>query len=150
MYAPKVLFLQVSLLGLNCRMKIKIALVLLLVAVSFPFGAALAAEEKVAPPDMVTYYFVLLTRGPKWTPEQTAETQKIQDGHLANIGKLHDAGKLALAGPFTDKGSWRGIFILKAASVEEAKSLVDTDPAVQAGRLAFEIHPWMTKKGMLQ
>jgi len=108
-----------------------------------------AGDKSTPPPDMVTYYFVLLTRGPKWTAEQTPETEKIQEAHLANIRKLHDSGKLALAGPFTDNGNWRGLFILKAASVEEAKSLIGTDPAVQAGRLSVEVHPWMTQKGML-
>jgi len=81
--------------------------------------------------------------------DKTPATEKIQTAHLANITKLHDAGKLVLAGPFTDDGNWRGIFIFKTSSIEETKSLVDNDPAVQAGRLSYEIHPWATKKGML-
>jgi uncharacterized protein YciI len=138
---------------LNRRMRFRITFtiaLLLLAAFAFPVPAIAADETKPSPPpEMVTYYFVLLVRGPKWTPEKTAETAKIQEGHMANMQAMHEAGKLALAGPFADTGNWRGIFVLKTASLEEAKSLVEKDPAIKAGRLAFEIHPWMTQKGVL-
>jgi uncharacterized protein YciI len=114
-----------------------------------PIGLYADEEKSSSPPELASYYFVLLTRGPQWTAEKTPVTEKIQTAHLANITKLHDAGKLALAGPFTDNGNWRGIFIFKTFSLEETKSLVENDPAVQAGRLTYEIHPWATKKGML-
>jgi uncharacterized protein YciI len=132
-------------------MKFGIALMVGALFTASSFVGPMGAEEEKSspPPEMVTYYFVLLTRGPKWTPEKTAETQKIQEAHMAGMVKLHDAGKLVLAGPFTDDSSWRGILILKTSSMDEAKALVEADAAVQAGRLAFEIHPWMTKKGML-
>jgi uncharacterized protein YciI len=54
---------------------------------------------------------------------------------------------LAIAGPFGDDGDWRGIFILDVATVEEAKAQVDRDPAVQAGRFVYEIHPWWSERG---
>jgi uncharacterized protein YciI len=114
-----------------------------------PIGLYADEEKSSSPPELASYYFVLLTRGPQWTAEKTPATEKIQTAHLANITKLHDAGKLVLAGPFTDNGNWRGIFIFKTSSLEETKSLVENDPAVQAGRLTYEIHPWATKKAML-
>jgi len=96
------------------------------------------------PPGMALYYMVFLKRGPKWTPEVTEATKKIQEGHMANIQKMADTGKLVVAGPFLDDGQLRGIFIFKVATEEEAKALMESDPAVQAGRLVGEIHPWMT------
>lgn len=96
------------------------------------------------PPGMALYYMVLLKRGPRWTPEVTDETKKIQEGHMANIQKMADTGKLVVAGPFLDGGELRGIFIFKVGTEAEAKALMDSDPAVQAGRLIGEIHPWMT------
>ncbi|MEY2493091.1 MAG: uncharacterized protein QOH24_2042, partial [Verrucomicrobiota bacterium] len=104
-----------------------------------PIGLYADEEKSSSPPELASYYFVLLTRGPQWTAEKTPATEKIQTAHLANITKLHDAGKLVLAGPFTDNGNWRGIFIFKTSSLEETKSLVENDPAVQAGRLTYEI-----------
>ncbi len=97
---------------------------------------------------MTTYYVGFLTRGPKWTPEVTEETKKLQEAHLANISRLAGLGKLVLAGPFMDGGSLRGMFVFQVGSMEEAKALCDTDPAVQAGRLAVELHPWYSAKGI--
>lgn len=94
-------------------------------------------------------FLAFLTRGEKWTPEKTAATEAIQKAHLANIGKLAEMKKLVAAGPFGDNGRLRGIFVFRVASLEEAKALTATDPAVQAGRLAMEIHPWMVPEGVL-
>jgi uncharacterized protein YciI len=102
------------------------------------------------PPGMALYYMVLLKRGPKWTPEVTDETKKIQEGHMANIQRMADSGKMVLAGPFLDGGELRGIFLFKVDSAEEAKAMMDSDPAVQAGRLIGEIHPWMTDARVIQ
>src|SRR5215213_408987 len=88
------------------------------------------------------YIFGILVRGPKWTKEETEETKKIQEGHLANINRLAEAGKLVLAGPFENGGERRGVFIFKVDSLEEAQALTDTDPAVIAGRLKIELHQW--------
>lgn len=96
-----------------------------------------------------SYIFGLLVRGSKWTKEETEETKKIQAGHLANINRLAEAGKLVLAGPFVNGGERRGVFIFKVGSLEEAQALTDTDPAVIASRLKIELHRWSVPKGML-
>ena len=93
------------------------------------------------------YIFGLLVRGPKWTKEETGATKKIQEGHLANINRLAEAGKLVLAGPFENGWERRGIFIFKVDSLEEAQALTDTDPAVMAGRLKIELHRRSAPKG---
>ena len=98
--------------------------------------------------EMTTYYVALLHRGPKWTPEETAESRRIQGEHMANIRQMHDAGKLVLAGPFTDDGELRGLFLFQGVTREEAESLAANDPAVKAGRLKIELHPWFSAKGI--
>ena len=105
---------------------------------------------KPAKPLKLTQTFLaFLTRGEKWTPEKTPATEEIQKGHMANINKLAEMKKLVAAGPFGDNGRLRGIFVFRVGSLEEAKALTATDPAVQAGRLAMEIHPWMVPEGVL-
>lgn len=103
-----------------------------------------------APPsfDNEDYQFGLLMRGPQWTPEDTPEIRKLQEGHMANINRMARAGKLYAAGPIMAAGDLRGIFIFRAASLEEARSLAAQDPAIQAGRLIVDIRPWFGTKGI--
>lgn len=89
------------------------------------------------------YWFVMLTKGTNRT-QDSATAAKIQDGHMANIGRLYELGKIKVAGPFGDDGNWRGIFIFDCETKEEVESLLKTDPAISAGRLSYEIHPWWT------
>jgi len=112
-----------------------------------------AARNLITPPLLPltpsNYVFGILVRGPKWTKEQTEETKKIQEGHMANINRLAEAGKLVLAGPFVDGGERRGVFIFKVDTLSEAQALTDTDPAVITGRLKIILHRWTVPKGML-
>jgi uncharacterized protein len=94
------------------------------------------------------YQFGILKRGPKWTAEKTPESQKIQEGHMANINKMARAGKLLAAGPMAGEGDLRGIFIFKAASLEEAQALAAEDPAIKSGRLTLELMDWWGPKGI--
>jgi len=106
--------------------------------------------RKPAKPLKLTQTFLaFLTRGETWTPEKTPATEEIQKGHMANINRLAEMKKLVAAGPFGDDGRLRGIFVFRVGSLEEAKTLTATDPAVQAGRLAMDIHPWMVPEGVL-
>lgn len=96
--------------------------------------------------EMKVYYMVFLKSGPTRSQSQE-EAMKIQNAHLANIERLAKEGKIAMAGPFMDDGEVRGIFVMNVESAEEAKELCDTDPAIKAGRLVAEIHPWYAAKG---
>ena len=66
--------------------------------------------------------------------------------NLKNISRLAQMGKLLVAGPFSDDGNWRGLFIFDCKTKEEVEQLVKSDPAVSAGRLNYEIHAWWTAK----
>jgi uncharacterized protein YciI len=108
-------------------------------------------EPKAAPQEegfeMKQYYFVMLTKGERRHEiTDTNQLKEIQKGHLANINRLAEMGKIVVAGPFGDNGNWRGIFIFDCPTEEEVKELLNTDPAIKAGRLAYEIHPWWTAK----
>ena len=101
------------------------------------------------PLKMTTYYFAFLRHGPKWTPERTPETEKLQADHMANINAMAATGKLVLAGPFENAGEYAGVFIFKVGSLDEAKALAEGDPTVKAGRLIIDVHPWMVPQGSL-
>lgn len=102
---------------------------------------------------MTVYYVFLLRKGPTWSPDETPETNALQEAHLANYRRLADMGKLVITGPFLDSfavsGEMRGMGVLKAASYDEAFELISTDPMVRVNRLIFELHAWMVKKDIL-
>lgn len=75
-------------------------------------------------------------------PEE--EVKKIMDGHLANISRLANEGKLISAGPFDGGG---GIFIFKSKSVKQVEEWLQTDPGVQANRWRIEILPYYPRVG---
>jgi hypothetical protein len=53
------------------------------------------------------------------------------------------AGKFVVVGPALDEGRIRGMAIINAASMEEAKKIVNGDKMIQSGHFVAEIHPVM-------
>jgi uncharacterized protein YciI len=90
---------------------------------------------------MHKYVIALLKKGPNRT-QPPDEAKRLMQAHLANIGRLADEGSLVVAGPFLDDGPLSGIYIFKVDTVEAARALTETDPAIKAGRLEMELHPW--------
>jgi uncharacterized protein YciI len=124
------------------RPRFTIALVTLAASLAWP---ALAAMPDFGA--MATYQIALIRRGPTWTAERTPRTDSLQAGHVANIRRMADAGKLVAAGPFLDDGDLRGIYVFTADSAEAARFAAE-DPAVMAGRLVLELHPLYARAGI--
>ncbi len=126
---------------------------LLVMAVLVPALAASLTGPRVCSAEqgnrMMTVYLVLLKKGPAWTPEETPATRAIQEAHMANIRRMWAEQQLIVAGPVEDQAGLRGIFVLRATSLEAAKTLAASDPAVKAGRLLTEVYPWWVERGVL-
>lgn len=90
---------------------------------------------------MKMYVMAFLKRGPN-RDRDSAEAYDLQRAHLDNINRLVEEGKMVLAGPFGGDGDLRGIYIFNVETVEEAKALTETDPAIKAGSLEMELIPW--------
>lgn len=90
---------------------------------------------------MKSYVMAFLYAGPNRN-QDSAKAMELQMAHLNNIGRLADAGKLVLAGPFLADDSLKGIYIFNVSTIAEAKKLTETDPAIQAGRLVMDLKPW--------
>lgn len=105
------------------------------------YDSALAAAVGADEYGMHQYVVAYLKRGPNRN-QDSAEAAALQQAHLDNIMKMADEGKLVVAGPFMDDGDVRGIYIFNVTTIEEAAALTKTDPAIIAGRLEMELHPW--------
>ena len=129
------------------NMKNLILCLLMFVSTTSAFGQKeFSVQEGDTTFTMKEYYFCLLTRGPN-TGLDSLELATLQQGHMDHINAMAESGKLLIAGPFGDDGSWRGILILDVKNMEEARDLVNQDPMIKAGRLRSEIHPWWGAKG---
>jgi uncharacterized protein YciI len=120
-----------------------------LIAEMHPWWSEDVMKKTTTPEKTTRAYFGFLYRGDKWTPEKTPATEELQRAHIANIVRLAEMKKLVVAGPFGDDTPLRGIFVFRVATIDEARELAATDPAVQAGRLKVEVHPWMVPEGIL-
>ena len=105
------------------------------------YDSVLAKKLGASENGMAEYVMAFLKRGPNRSPDSTVRAE-LQKAHMANINRLAGEGKLVLAGPFMDDGDLRGIYIFNVKTVEEAKLLTESDPAIKAGSLVMELHPW--------
>ena len=113
------------------------------------YDPALAAEVGADQYGMRQYVFAYLKKGPnRDLPKEEAD--QLQRAHLDNITRLAEEGKLILAGPFMDDTDIRGIYIFAVESLEEAEKLAASDPAIQAGSLAMELHPWYGSAALMK
>jgi len=65
------------------------------------------------------------------------------EGHMQNIDRLVEAGKLIVAGPLgKNERNYRGLFIFDMPNAEDLESALQGDPAISNGLLGYEIYPW--------
>jgi uncharacterized protein YciI len=70
-------------------------------------------------------------------------------GHFANMERLAADGKLVLAGPLDKVDGWRGLFVFAVEDIEEAKTLVATDPVVAQGEMVAEYHRYFGSAALM-
>ena len=99
--------------------------------------------EKVV---MQKYFIVFLKKGPN-RDQGEDEAAKIQEQHLAYLGGLFKKGILNMNGPTDGNAGIQGFSIYNVPKIEDAIKLASNDPAVKAGRLVVEAHPWWLAKG---
>jgi uncharacterized protein YciI len=127
------------------------SLLVLLAACSAPAPAAApgapdALPAHAAPGNIPPHGAVLvfLRSGEAAATLSPERRQEVQAAHMANIGRLAQAGQIAIAGPMgrdNPDPNVRGLFVFDVPGVAEAEALTRTDPAVQAGVLRLDAHP---------
>ncbi len=124
----------------------------------FCFSAAAQDTTKAAQPQtfeyewegttytMQQYFIVFLKSGPDRSHSEE-EAARIQNEHLAYLGGLYNEGIINLNGPTGGEGEIRGFSVYNVPTIEDALRYARNDPAVKAGRLVVEAHPWWLAKG---
>lgn len=113
------------------------------------YDAELARQLGADDYGMKTYVMAFLKSGSVASANK-AQREALQRAHLTNIRRLAETGKLVLAGPFLDSGPVRGIYLFDVATVEEARALTASDPAVKAGVFVMELHRWYGSAAIMQ
>lgn len=113
------------------------------------FDQELATELGADDYGMKHYVMAFLKKGPN-QDQSPEEVQRLQRAHMENIGKLAEQRKLVVAGPFMDDTELRGVYIFDVETIEEAEELTKTDPAIKAGRLVMELHPWYGSAALIK
>ena len=135
-------------------MTLRLLVVLALLLGSLGTGAQAQPSPAPAAPKMEfdQFVLVLLLRPPNAPELSKSEQEELQEGHMANIRRLHAEWKLLKAGPTEDESARnvRGIFILATASVAQAREWVGSDPLIKRGRLVAEYLKWYVEKGSLK
>lgn len=106
------------------------------------FDAVLAEQFGADDYGMKSYYLVLLKTG--ISTKDTALVNQSFRGHLQNINRLVEEGKLVVVGPLAkNPKAYRGIFILQGIDTEEqARELLQSDPAIKNRLLDYELLVW--------
>ena len=102
-------------------------------------AATVAQEHK-----LVQFQMAILRKGPQWSVMKPEDRNTIMLKHRDTVVALFNSGKMVVAGPFGDETDLAGIFVLRAMA-DDAKTTVDQDPAVKAGLMSAEIHPWFSE-----
>ena len=105
------------------------------------YDSTLAKKLNADEYGMKKYVMVFLKTGSA-TNVPKSKSDSAFAGHMQNINRLAESGKLVVAGPFFKNDKYRGIFILNADSIEEGRKLVESDPAVQAKLLDMDLLMW--------
>lgn len=105
---------------------------------------ARAAGEATPAPDARAVFFVL--PGPAAPPGKSLLEIREMREHGAHIVKLHEAGKIVLAGPYLDGTGGFGV-AAETVDAEELKRLFADDPTVKSGLLKVEVKTLRARVG---
>ncbi len=108
-----------------------------------------AIHPPSTPEGMEQYTLVLMKRGDKWNPDAPEIAEKLKQ-HRAFVEQMTAQGQIAIAGVFPPSvpGELRAVEIFRVGP-EQTATLLKDDPAIKAGLVKPEIHPWITGKGVL-
>lgn len=100
--------------------------------------------------EMTTFQLVFLKRNPDWKARSSTEAKRIEAAHQGFLDGLTQVDKVLISGPVTDDSDLRAVIVSSATTMQQAQSLVESDPAVKIGMLRAETYAWYAGKGIMK
>jgi len=113
------------------------------------YDAELAKRLGADDMGMRQYVMCFLKTGPLKV-DDAAKRAELMKGHFGMINRLADEGKLIVAGPFSNGGEFRGIYLFDVKTIEEAQKLTETDPSIKEGYFKVEFIKWYGSAGLME
>ena len=105
----------------------------------------LGADER----GMREYVMCFLKTGPLKV-DDAAKRAELMKGHFGMINRLANEGKLIVAGPFSNGGEFRGIYVFDVKTIEEAQKLTETDPSIKEGYFKVDLIKWYGSAALME
>jgi uncharacterized protein YciI len=82
--------------------------------------------------------------------DKAGDRSLLRDEHFAYVSELEKRGVLFAAGPFVDEAGASqggGMFVVRAASAEEAAEIARREPYIRNGYRSFKLQAWRVSEG---
>jgi uncharacterized protein YciI len=96
--------------------------------------------------EMTTFQLVFLKKNPDWKARSSTEVQSIEVAHQEFFDGLIQSDQVLVSGLVTDESDLRAIIVSSATTMQQAQSIVASDPAVKVGMLRAETYAWYAGK----
>jgi len=119
---------------------------LILTLCCFTTTLSFAQQNEAQENKLVQFHLVIFSLGPK-AGSTNSDGMPIIRQHIDHAAAMVKSGKAVIGGSILDADNSRPseVVILRTSSAEEAKSWIESDPAIKAGLLSAEIHPWWSE-----
>ncbi len=97
-----------------------------------------SAQEHSNPAATTAYYIAIYTPGSGWNKSKPANEQKYFTEHSTHLSELRQKNKIDIGGRYSNNM----MLLVRAKSEDEAKSLLEDDPAIKNKLFKVEIHPF--------
>ena len=111
-----------------------------LLAAALLLLATLGTEQPEPAPPTTRLFAIVFRTGPAWDKAKPPAQQSFMKEHSQNLAALRKAEKIARGGRFGEFG----LVVVRAVDLQEARAMLDGDPAVAQGVFQADVHPWST------
>ncbi len=109
------------------------------------FFAGVAAPQQPAH-KLVQFQMAIVRKGPNWKNDKSVYVPPLHQ-HIDYVNSLITSGKVVMAGLSGDTlaSGIIDVVIFRTSSADEAKGWANEDPALKAGFVVNEMHPWWSE-----